>query len=770
MAVGSIIARIITQYSDKGSKAAQRDLNKLGKQFDDFSKSVFKAFAVAGAAAGAFAIKIGKDAVEGAMEDQKAQAALANALRNTVDATDTVIASTVTYLDKLELATGVNNNELIPSLQRLVTATGDVTQAQQLQQLALDVSAGTGRSLAQVTEAFARALGGSLTALRRIAPTLDENIIKNKDLSAAFSELSEIYGGQAATRAETFEFRMLRLSLAFDQILDSLGYALIPVLENFVDFIRVEILPVLDSWVSANKDDIAASLESVIQNSIKAGKAIARFVGFIADNLQVIKNLGALLFGIFVGTKVFAGITAMVAAVNLLRGAFIKQAAAAGTAAVATAAATGGTSLIAAAAGIVAFTAATGVALGALNNINDATSKTAKSASNLREHMARVETSSKKVATTTGTIFNFTNKTAGAAKKLSTEEQKRLEIKKAINKASLDEFGIKTVSTTDPVSLEAARLNLIKEGNLLELGRFDALVKINAEQAAANLLAQRYADILVVIGDNKVSSEEVSILAAKWAISQQAALAYLASVTGVTLPTGWDDPGKDAAAGWAEAMTALNAYYALLNELNLRPTVTVPKITTPTTPTPTPAPSVPVPTIPPIVTPTIPPVVKVPPATIPVPVVPDIRRTPLPTGPTTPSGFPETQTPDGLPATAAAAAAATESAAEAASAAAASASAVASTLVPSGTSWEDIITAVTETASSAATSSASILEEDWMQGFANWSAPQVTINISNLSGDLPDTTKKQIVDAVVEASGSGYSTNWYRTTGGIGIL
>jgi hypothetical protein len=129
VAIGAVVARILTQYSDKGSKAAAKDIEKLGKNFDAFAKKSVKAFGVAAAAAGALAIKLGKDAVKGAMEDQKAQIALATALRNTVNANDAVIASTVKYLDKLELTSGVNNNELIPSLQKLVTVTGEINAA-----------------------------------------------------------------------------------------------------------------------------------------------------------------------------------------------------------------------------------------------------------------------------------------------------------------------------------------------------------------------------------------------------------------------------------------------------------------------------------------------------------------------------------------------------------------------------------------------------------------------------------------------------------------
>lgn len=311
MAVGAIVARILTQYSDKGSKAAQKDITKLGKQFDDFGKNAVRAFGIATAAVGAFAIKLGKDAVKGAMDDQKAQIALATALRNTVGANDAAIASTVKYLDKLELATGVNNDELIPSLQRLVTVTGDIATAQQLQQIALDTSAGTTKSLGTVTEAFARALGGNLTALKRLAPTLDATIVKNKDLAAAFQFLSDTYGGQAAARAETLEFRFLRLQFAFDQALDSLGYAFIPVLEDFIQTLTSDVIPKITKWVELNKKGLAEGLRSAAEAALELLRAAIKIGGWFVENFSTIKNFAILLASIWATGKIYSFITAI---------------------------------------------------------------------------------------------------------------------------------------------------------------------------------------------------------------------------------------------------------------------------------------------------------------------------------------------------------------------------------------------------------------------------------------------------------------------------
>jgi hypothetical protein len=576
VAVGSVIARIITQYSDKGSKAAQRDITKLGKQFDEFGKRVFKAFAVAGAAAAAFAVKIGKDAVQAAMEDQKSQLLLANALRNTVNATDENIAATEAYISAMQRQFAIADDDLRPSLAALAAVTGDLAQAQGLQNIAIDVAAGTGKDLASVTQAIVKAYQGNLGALRRLGVPLDENIVKSKDFNAAMQELAGTFAGAGATSANTFAGRLRGLQLTYTDIIEQLGYALIPVLQNLATFIINDILPALEAWISANKDRVATSLQSVIDNSIKAGKAIARFFGFISDNLQVIKNLGALLFGIFAGAKVYAGIVAITTAVNLLRTAFIKQAAAAGTAAIATAAATGGASLLAAGAAIVAFTAATGVALATLNNIEETTGKTKKNLQAQRQSIREIESRSSKVAGFNRISTNFTNQNLGATKKLSAEQQKRLETQKAINKAQLDEFGIKNVSTTDPISLEAARLNLVKEGQLVEVKRLEAMQRFYEQQAAVNLLSARYADILSVINDRQVSPAEVGLLATKWGETEEAVIKYLAYVTKAPLPEGWNDAGNQAAQGWNTAIQALNNYYRALGQT---PIPTLPGVT-----------------------------------------------------------------------------------------------------------------------------------------------------------------------------------------------
>jgi hypothetical protein len=220
------------QGLDKADKETRTFSNKL----DDALKKGAAAFLAVGAAAGAMAISIGVDAVKAAIEDEKAQKSLAITLKNTTKATDAQVKSVEDYIDKTARASGIADDQLRPSLDRLVRSTQDVTKAQKLQQLALDISAGTGKDLATVTEALGKAYDGNLGALKRIGVPLDESIIKTKDFDAATKALSETFAGQADAAADTFAGRIARLNISLDEAKEKLGAALLEPLAKVADF------------------------------------------------------------------------------------------------------------------------------------------------------------------------------------------------------------------------------------------------------------------------------------------------------------------------------------------------------------------------------------------------------------------------------------------------------------------------------------------------------------------------------------------------------
>jgi hypothetical protein len=475
MAVGAIVARILTQYSDKGTKSAIKDINKMEKRFNDFANKSAKVFGVAALAAAAFAAKIGKDAVQGAMEDQKQQTALATALRNVTGATDEAIIATQAYLDKQELMVGVDNKELIPSLQALVQATGDVTQAQTLQALALDISAGTGKDLQAVSIALAKAVGGNVAALTRLGVPLDADAVKAKDLTAILGKLGDTFGGQANERAQTFEFQLVRLQLAFNQILDQIGYALIPFLEKLAGVIRDKVLPALSIWIEQNGAKLAGAFKTAIGYGVAFFQLTFDLFSFVARNAKVFATLGAIIVAAFFGAKVAAataalikGIQAIITVMKALRTVSLASAAA-------TALATGGVSAAAGAAAFGVALVGIGIAAKKFNNDSDkATDALGKFGVDLKGLSVEAGDYTKGLDKITSATNGVTAATKGAAQASAL----LLKLQK--------QYGLKGLKETDPITLEAIRKNQVKQA---KLGLSSPTISLLASAGHGNIAA-----------------------------------------------------------------------------------------------------------------------------------------------------------------------------------------------------------------------------------------------------------------------------------------
>jgi hypothetical protein len=223
----------------KSLNTGSTEVQGFGDKIGDFSKKAGLAFAAAGVAAAAYASKLLIDGVKSAIEDEAAQAKLATTLQNVTGATNAQIAAVEDYITQTALANGVTDDQLRPSLDRLVRSTKDVEEAQKLQTLALDIAAGTGKDLGAVSEALGKAYDGNLGALKRLGVGIDDSIIKSKNFDAAAAALSKTFEGQASKQADTFQGKMARLTVAFDEAKETVGSyvldALTPLISGFVD-------------------------------------------------------------------------------------------------------------------------------------------------------------------------------------------------------------------------------------------------------------------------------------------------------------------------------------------------------------------------------------------------------------------------------------------------------------------------------------------------------------------------------------------------------
>lgn len=457
MAVGAIIARILTQYSDKGTKAAIKDVSKMEKRFGDFANKSLKAFGLVAAAAAAMAVKVGKDAVQAAMEDQKSQALLANQLRNTVGATDAAIASTEEYISKLQLAVGVADDQLRPALAKLAGVTGDLGSAQGLLGVALDLSAGATISLEAATAAVTRAAQGKYGSLEKLGVVIDADTKKSKNFAAVLKILNEQFGGAAAANANTFAGRLARMQLAFGEMYETIGYALLPVLTQLLGYINTQVLPGIMKWVEANKEQLAKSFENIIIRAVGFFNTMVDLFQFVARNIKVFATLGAVIVAAIFGAKVAAavgsmitGIKAIITVMKALRSVSLASAAA-------TALATGGVS---AATGAAAFAVALGAIGLATKKFNDNNDKATDSLSGLDLTFKGLDVKTKDYLKNLKGITTATGALTDKQKEEAKVQEMLLKLRSKFGLSSKD------LKAQDPVTLEAIRKNQLKQARL----------------------------------------------------------------------------------------------------------------------------------------------------------------------------------------------------------------------------------------------------------------------------------------------------------------
>jgi hypothetical protein len=270
---------------NKSLKTASGDVDSFGDRVGKAGVAIGKAFAAAAAAAGAAAIAIGIEGVKAAIADEKAQTQLAVALENSTGATKAQIAATEQSILQMSLATGVADDELRPALGRLVRSTGDITKAQDLLSTALDISAATGKPVEAIANSLAKAYDGNTAALGKLGVGLSTAELKTMSFEQVQGRLSELFGGAAARNADTYAGKIARVQVAFDETKETIGVALLPILDKLLQFINQNALPAINAFSDAFSltqgdglgkvmNDVANTMKKTVQPIFEGVKSV----------------------------------------------------------------------------------------------------------------------------------------------------------------------------------------------------------------------------------------------------------------------------------------------------------------------------------------------------------------------------------------------------------------------------------------------------------------------------------------------------------------
>jgi hypothetical protein len=116
-------------------------------------------------------------------------------------------------------------------------------------------------------------------------------------------KLTDLFGGAAAANADTYSGRIARMQIAFDEAKETIGFALLPILEKLMKFINQIALPAINAMSSGfglDKGGIGSAittLGNIIVNTftpIINGllKAFGYVKNAIGDNLDTFKEFG----------------------------------------------------------------------------------------------------------------------------------------------------------------------------------------------------------------------------------------------------------------------------------------------------------------------------------------------------------------------------------------------------------------------------------------------------------------------------------------------
>jgi hypothetical protein len=225
--VANLIVSAVSTFDNKGLKKGQKEIGSFEKRVKSFAKVFAAAFSARAL------LNYSKKAVAAFAADEKAAKSLEQQLINTGYQFSSPAVEN--YIANLQKTTGVLDDQLRPAFQQLLTVTGSITTSQDALNTALNISAGTGKSLTAVSTALSRAYAGNTTGLSRLGAGLDKALLATGDMDKIMGELNKKFAGQSAARLTTYAGKMDLLAVASADAQEIIGKGLVDAIATLAD-------------------------------------------------------------------------------------------------------------------------------------------------------------------------------------------------------------------------------------------------------------------------------------------------------------------------------------------------------------------------------------------------------------------------------------------------------------------------------------------------------------------------------------------------------
>jgi len=272
--MANVVVSALATWNGKALKKGKQEISVFDKQVQKLGRTFAGVFGTAAI------VNFGKKSVQAFMADEKAAKALEQQLKNV--GYQFSAPGVEKYIASLQQATGVLDDQLRPAFQSLLTVTGSITQSQDALNTALNISAATGKSVVEVSQALAKGYAGQTTALSRLGAGLSKATLKSGDMNKIMAELNSKFAGQSAARLDTYAGKMDLLKVSAENAKEEIGKGL------------------LDALSLLGKDKSIATATGFMEDFAKATAEVVVGIGVLVSKFEKLGNsrIGGALFDV----------------------------------------------------------------------------------------------------------------------------------------------------------------------------------------------------------------------------------------------------------------------------------------------------------------------------------------------------------------------------------------------------------------------------------------------------------------------------------------
>jgi len=284
----------------KGAVSALDSVQQATHKFGNIVKTV-----IAGAAVKAVA-DFGKSCINAAGEAQQGEVLLRSSLGNIKGMTDANKDAAVEWVNKMESAKSFDDSEISAALQRMAIKTGDLSKAQELTNVAMEVARNKNVDLATATGLVDQAYNGSARALKTfgIEAGPDGEAVKGME---AIEALQQKVKGSGDAWLTTLEGQRTAFKTTFGNLQEAIGGALMPLANELLS----SIMPALTKGmelVTKYTPEIQAGVEAFLTTVQKIGSWVIETVGEMWKALKpsidaVVEQVGPYIKELFAWLK-----------------------------------------------------------------------------------------------------------------------------------------------------------------------------------------------------------------------------------------------------------------------------------------------------------------------------------------------------------------------------------------------------------------------------------------------------------------------------------